>query len=160
MQYKDLNLNKLRDDNGLDFAHYTYLKDMCTCCYGPFDFPKRFWRNSEKPTKVKDANGFHYEINEKVLNENDIQYILFQNAENGIGNVKDTDEIRDYQSIAWQFPMEKMKRICQDLQEQFGDEYVVAMPTDEFTCIMICAVNYPGLEEKIKSQGYINIREV
>lgn len=143
MQYKDLNLNKLCDDNGLDFAHYTYLKDMCTCCYGPLDFPKRYWRGREKPKT-----------------EESVQYILFQNAENGIGVVKDTDEIRDYQSVAWQFPMEKMQKVCKDLQEQFGSEYVVAMPTDEFTCIMICKVDYPGLEEKMKTQGYIDIRTI
>lgn len=141
MQYKDLNLNKLRDDNGLDFAHYTYLKDMCTCCYGPLDFPKRYWKNGEKSKT-----------------EEDIQYILFKNAENGIGNVKDTDEIRDVQSIAWQFPMEKMQQICKDLQEQFGDEYVVLMPTDEFTCIMVYNINYKDLDGKIKETKYIDVR--
>lgn len=158
MQYKDLNLNKLRDDNGLDFAHYTYLKDMCTCCYGPFDFPKRYWKDGGKPVKIKDKDGCHYEINGKIVDEDNIQYILFRNAENGAGNVKDTDEIRDVQSIGWQFPMEKMQKVCKDLQGQFGNEYVVLMPTDEFTCIMVYNINYKDLDGKIKETKYIDVR--
>lgn len=143
MQYKDLNLNKLRDDNGLDFAHYTYLKDMCTCCYNPLDFPKKYWRNGEKTKTIDEA-----------------QYILFQNADNGSGYVQNTDEIRDIQYVYWQFPMEKMEMVCKDLQQQFGDEYVVAMPQDNSTSIMICKSNYPLLEEKIKSKCLIDIRTV
>lgn len=143
MQYKDLNLNKLRDDNGLDFAHYTYLKDMCTCCYGPLDFPKRYWSNGEKVKTIDDA-----------------QYIIFQNADNGCGHVKNTDEIRNVQYVYWQFPMEKMKKICKDLQQQFGDEYVVAMPQDESTSIMICKANHQLLEERMKNACRIDIRTV
>lgn len=34
MKYKELNLKKIREDNDLDFAHFTYQKGMCSCCYG------------------------------------------------------------------------------------------------------------------------------
>lgn len=33
MQYGDLNLKKIRDDNEFDFAHFTYQRGMCSCCY-------------------------------------------------------------------------------------------------------------------------------
>lgn len=143
MQYKDLNLKKIRDDNGLDFAHFTYQKGMCSCCYGPRDLPKRYWRGNTIPD-----------------DDYDYTYLLFKNADNGSGHVKRTDEIEDYTCISWDFPMEKLEKICKDLQAQLGEEYVVLMPTDELTCISIFKANYPYLEDKIKSRDYIDIRKV
>lgn len=52
--YKSLNLKKVRDDNGLDFAHFTYLKNQCSCCYGPADLPARYWAGGKRPEKVTD----------------------------------------------------------------------------------------------------------
>lgn len=43
-KYGDLKLSKLRDELGLDFAHYTYLRGQCSCCYGPLDMSARYWR--------------------------------------------------------------------------------------------------------------------
>ena len=37
MKYQELNLKKIREDNGLDFAHFTYLRNMCSCCSTPLD---------------------------------------------------------------------------------------------------------------------------
>lgn len=119
MKYKELNLKKIRDDNGLDFAHYTYKKGMCSCCYGPKDLPKRYWKNGV------------------ILEHDDYTYILFKNADNGSGVVKRDDEIRSYQCISWRFPMEKLQKVCDDLQNQLGNNYVVIVPKDNFTCIII-----------------------
>ena len=143
MQYKDLNLKKIRDDNDLDFAHFTYQRGMCSCCYGPRDLPKRYWRGNTIPEDSYDYT-----------------YLLFKNADNGSGHVKKTDEIEDYTCIEWDFPMEKMEKICKDLQTQLGDEYVVAMPKDKFSCILIFKANHPFLEEKIGSRNLIDIRGV
>lgn len=143
MQYGDLNLKKIRDDNGLDFAHFTYQKGMCSCCYGPRDLPKRYWRGNIIPD-----------------DDYDYTYLLFKNADNGSGHVKKTDEIDDYTCIEWGFPMEKMEKVCKDLQEQLGDEYVVLMPTDTYTCIQIFRYDYPYLADYIMKCNYIDIRKV
>ena len=143
MQYQDLNLKKLRDDNGLDFAHFTYQRGMCSCCYGPRDLPKRYWRGNTIP-----ADDYDY------------TYLLFKNADNGSGHVKRTDEIDNYTCIEWGFPMEKLEKVCKDLQAQLGDGYIVLMPTDTHTCIGIFRYDYPYLEDKLKERNYIDIRKV
>lgn len=143
MQYGDLNLKKIRDDNGLDFAHFTYQRGMCSCCYGPRDLPKRYWRGNVIPE-----------------DDYDYTYLLFKNADNGSGHVKRTDEIDNYTCIEWRFPMEKLEKVCKDLQEQLGDKYVVLMPADKYTCIGIYRADFPYLEDKIKSRDYVDIRKV
>ena len=122
MKYKDLNLKKIREDNDLDFAHFTYKNGMCSCCYGPKDLPKRYWRGGTIPE------------------HNDYTYILFKNANNGSGIVKRNDEIccHSYDCISWDFPIEKLENVCKDLQTQLGDEYVVLVPPNTMYCIIIC----------------------
>ena len=56
--------------------------------------------------------------------------------------------------------MEKLEKVCKDLQAQLGDEYVVLMPTDELTCICIFKTTYPYLQEKLEGGRMIDIREV
>lgn len=143
MQYGDLNLKKIRDDNGIDFAHFTYQRGMCSCCYGPKDLPKRYWRGNIIPN-----------------DDYDYTYLLFKNADNGSGHVKRTDEIKNHTCIEWYFPMEKLEKICKDLQEQLGDEYVVLMPTDTLTCIGIYKADFPYLADTLKERDYIDIRKV
>lgn len=143
MQYGDLNLKKIRDDNGLDFAHFTYQRGMCSCCYGPRDLPKRYWRGNRIP-----ADDYEY------------TYLLFKNADNGSGHVKRADEIDNYTCIEWGFPMEKLEKICKDLQEQLGDKYVVLMPTNTHTCIQIFKYDFPYLADKLKERDCIDIRRV
>jgi hypothetical protein len=43
--------------------------------------------------------------------------------------------------------MEKLEKVCKDLQEQIGDKYVVLMPTDTYTCIQIFRYDYPYLAD-------------
>lgn len=143
MQYKDLDLKKIRDDNGLDFAHFTYQRGMCSCCYGPKDLPKRYWRGNVIPEKDYD----------------DCTYLLFKNADNGDGHVKRTDEIKDYQCIEWSFPMEKLRKICRELQEQVGDNYMVMIPPDESNCIIIFGKSNADSIERHKKDGYRYIWE-
>lgn len=143
MQYGDLNLKKIRDDNGLDFAHFTYQRGMCSCCYGPRDLPKRYWRGNVIPE-----------------DDYDYTYLLFKNSDNGSGHVKRSDEIDNYTCIEWDFPMEKLEKVCKDLQEQLGDKYVVLMPTDTYTCIQIFRYDFPYLEDKLKERNCIDIRKV
>lgn len=120
MQYKDLNLKKLRDENGLDFAHFTYLPKQCSCCYGPLDLPARYWRRGIKPETM-----------------DNVQYLLFKNADNGSGFVRRNDELSEVEYIEWNFPLEKLDKICEELQRQVGKEYVVLIPKDITTCISI-----------------------
>lgn len=142
MQYKDLNLKKIRDDNGLDFAHFTYQRGMCSCCYGPKDLPKRYWRGNTIPADDYD----------------DYTYLLFKNADNGSGHVKRTDEIENYTCIEWDFPIEKLKKICMDLQEQLPDYYTVMMPPSESECIIIFK-NKKDSMYRHEQMGYVNIKE-
>lgn len=155
MQYKDLNLKKIRDDNGLDFAHFTYQRDMCSCCYGPLDLPKRYWRGGKKPVSIDG----HYEIDGEKIDTGEIQYILFKNANNGSGYVKGADEIKDYQCIEWGFPVEKLNKICRDLQEQVGKDYVVMIPPNDMHCIIIFHKTNADSIERHKRDGYKYIEE-
>lgn len=135
MKYKDLNLKKIREGNDLDFAHFTYKNGMCSCCYGPKDLPKRYWRNNTIPEG------------------DDYTYILFKNANNGSGVVKRDDEIcgNTYECISWDFPIEKLENVCKDLQAQVGDEYVVLKPKDKLSCILICKKGTRYVEGHLKS---------
>lgn len=118
-QYKDLDLRKVRDIMGLDFAHYTYLKGQCSCCHGPKDLPKIYWRG-------------------RVIPEHgEYTYLLFKNAYNGSGCVTKKDFIQDYTCVEWRFPVDKLDKVCEILQAQLGDEYVVQKPESDMYCILI-----------------------
>lgn len=118
-KYKDLDLNKIRDDNGLDFAHYTYRKGMCSCCYGPKDLAKIHWKGRTIPKG------------------DDYTYLLFKNADNGSGTVTANDIITNHTYIEWRFPLDKLHKVCSDLQEQLGPEYTVLVPYNSLYCIGI-----------------------
>lgn len=140
MKYSELNLKKIRDDNGLDFAHFTYQKGMCSCCYGPKDLPKRYWKRGVIP------------------DGDDYTYLLFKNADNGSGHVKRNDEIM-CDCIEWDFPMEKLANVCTDLQTQVGSGYVVFIPTSYDFCIKIVSRRYRYFESAFKDERYIPISE-
>lgn len=140
MMYKELNLKKIRENNDLDFAHYTYKNGMCSCCYGPKDLPKRYWKGGAIPE------------------HDDYTYLLFKNANNGGRIVKRDDEIEDYQCVSWKFPIEKLENVCKDLQTQLGDGYVMLKPQDDWHCILICKVGSYYIEEEIKQGHYTTIQ--
>lgn len=119
-QYKDLDLKKIREAADLDFAHYTYQKHMCSCCYGPKDLPKLYWKNRTIPD--------HYNYS----------YILFKNASNGGGAVTKNDTIKHHTCISWKnMTAEQLDMVCQMLLDQLDSDYAIAKPKCETLCIII-----------------------
>lgn len=149
--YGSLNLKKLRDDNGLDFAHFTYLRGQCSCCYGPQDLPSCYWVKGKKPVETQMPDG----TMRFVPPLSNIQYILFKNANNGSGTVTKNDiickrSIRNLPAwrrtghdhtyrvcIEWKFPDEKMDGVLRSLREQLDDDYVILRPSLCSECITI-----------------------
>lgn len=139
MTYGELNLKKLRERCGLDFAHYTYIKGMCSCCYGPADLPAKYWRDN----KVIPDTDPRY---------NDIHYILFKNANNGSGEVRSNDTIC-YPSkqqkkwgcvfgyypvcIEWSLTPTQLEQVLKELRRQLDEDYHVIRPKDDMECIQI-----------------------
>jgi hypothetical protein len=120
LKYKDLDLKGLREKCDIDFAHYTYKSDQCSCCYGPKDLPKRYWRDGV----IKDAG---------------YSFILFKNANNGSGVVK-RDDYLSYQSticISWNLSDKQLNAVVRELRKQVGSEFIVSKPTNEYTCIIL-----------------------
>ena len=146
--YAELNLAKLRDEVGLDFAHYTYTGGRCSCCYFPHDLPSVYWKGKTRAEKLANK--------EKGKESEEYEYILFKNAENGGGEVKKTDRIcmrtdwyyRNYIGpvyVEWKMSEDKLIKTCELLQEQLGAEYEVIKPDDVLKCIEI---RYIGEEIK------------
>lgn len=136
MKYKDLNLKKLREENGLDFAHFTYLPGQCSCCYGPLALPARYWHRGIKPATMEN-----------------VQYLLFKNADNGSGSVHRNDDLDDVEYIEWGFPLEKLDKVCEDLQTQLGKEYVVLVPKDITRCISVVRIDREDSIKRVLSRG-------
>lgn len=118
-KYSDLKLKEIREAAGIDFAHYTYHRGQCSCCYGPKDLPKLYWKNRVIPE------------------HDDYSYILFKNADNGSGTVTKNDIIDDYTCISWKCSEEQLDTVCKMLEEQLDDDYIVEKPEDPHTCIVI-----------------------
>lgn len=123
--YGDLNLKAIREACGLDFAHYTYQKNQCSCCYGPQDQPKRYWLNG-------------------IIPEHDnYSFVLFKNAYNGSGTVTKSNIIEDYTCIEHKFnTTEQAHQFCKLLKEQLGNDYVVTYRNNEFTVVIHTQAGY------------------
>jgi len=132
--YKDLNLKKLREEAGLDFAHFTYKRGQCSCCYGPLDMADRYWAKGKRPQKINVTYNTNGEIASYQYDRplEQVQYILFKNASNGSGTVTKDDIICEWPirrkkqihfspryrvCIEWQFPIEKMNPVLKCLRE-------------------------------------------
>jgi hypothetical protein len=133
--YNELDLKTIREKAGLDFAHYTYRKGQCSCCYGPEDLPKRYW-NPESIT-IDSLDRIH------PKNE-DYSYILFKNSDNGSGHVTSKDAIAptshpcDTVYVSYGFnDAEQKNTVITLLKEQLGDAYTVHVPEDDSECISI-----------------------
>lgn len=145
VKFKDLNLRKIMEDCGIDFAHYTYMSGMCSCCYGPKDMSARYWAG--KTMKEREAR------KAKAKETGEYTYILFKNAKNGSGTVNGEDyvcsvyhndkkkfwvpknAVNEY--IGWRFPEDKLDKVCSALQDQLGEEYKVIKPNSRYCCIEI-----------------------
>lgn len=117
--YSDLNLKAIREALNIDFAHFTYKQGQCSCCYGPKDLPKMYWKDRTIPEG------------------DDYSYILFKNANNGSGTVMGRDYIKHNQYIEWGLNEEQLDGVCKMLQEQLGSRYKVIKPEDNRETIII-----------------------
>lgn len=128
MIYKDLKLKEFRDELGLDFAKHGYERDQCSCCYGPKD-QSRVWFSKK-----------YREMTQEQFDEvstNDLNYIMFKNANNGGGFVTENDEIKGYQCVEWNLPSVDLHTVCIELQKRLGDEYTVLEPSSSSWTIVI-----------------------
>lgn len=130
--YGQLKLAELRDKVGLDFAHFTYLKNMCSCCYHPHDMAALYWKGKTRQEKAENKR--------KGAEKRDYEYILFKNAYNCGGRVTKTDLICKLNRrtdelcnayVEWNMSDEKLDLTCKLLQEQLGDFYEVIKPLNE-----------------------------
>lgn len=140
-RYADLDLKKIRDECGLDFARHTYSKHQCSCCYGPLDMAAKWWAKGKKPKKIhktyrEDGSLAGYEWDRPTDN---ISYILFKNASNTGGAILSMDEeILDNTCIRYHFTDDTQKcHVCEMLQEQLGNGYVLDIPDNSRFCIVI-----------------------
>ena len=147
MKYKELDLPKIMAEENLDFAHWTYQCGQCSCCYGPEDQPKRYWRNGDRPEDMYGYSGLDVHTRKPIFHfvkiwkgkkyEYNARTILFKNADNGGGIVHREDEI-EHDYIEYNLEnMEQVQRICNLLQQQLGEEYEVVCPADKTRCIEI-----------------------
>lgn len=125
MKYRDLDLKKLRDECGLDFAHYTYKRVQCSCCYGPRDMAAIHWRGR------------------KIKEDGDITYILYKNAYNGRGWVTKDDDVHDHDCISWKMPLKLLSKVCSALSTQYGEGFRVYKPKNDFYTIVVAKKDYP-----------------
>jgi len=146
MKYKELNLRELREEADLDFAHFTFEPNQCSCCYGPKDLPARYWRNGIIP---KDNDNF--------------TYILFKNANNGSGSVTKEDEIQNYTCVMHRFRDDDQRdKTCRLLAEQLTDDYVVAVPCNSgYTIIIFKKAQFKEEKKKINNRfHYVHVEDI
>ena len=142
-KYKDLDLKAIREACDLDFAHYTYKKGMCSCCYNPKDLASLYWRNHTIPSEKSAYEAYWWTDSPKEeVNCNEYTYLLFKNADNGSGHVTKEDYVDGYTCVEWGFPMDKLDKVCDMLQEQLGEFYNIKKPTNHSTCIVITPIDY------------------
>lgn len=108
----------------MDFAHYTYSRGMCSCCYDATDLPERYWKKGVLQ-KIKSGEQESY------------SFILFKNAVNGSGCVRRNDKIKDIQYILWNMPLERLEKVCKDLYVMLREEFFVIVPSDDSSTIVL-----------------------
>lgn len=136
--YGELNLRELREKCDIDFAHYTYNRGMCSCCYGPKNLAKTHWRKGIDIETVKDYS-----------------YILFKNADNGSGAVTRNESIHDVQFIGWGgMDDEKLNMVCKELSIQLGEDYVILVPKTTYTTIIAVRRSSIYFESYFERENY------
>lgn len=156
MYYRDLNLKGLREKLGLDFAHFTYKDNQCSCCYGPSDMASIHWRNRE----VIEVDDPRFEK---------VNYILFKNANNGSGSVTKNDKLKDTEYIEYQLEsFDLVKKVCEELFNQVsGYGYGVLVPKNTNKCILLFDIERAKkfashgndyIKEEMKNNDYILLK--
>ena len=83
-------------------------------------------------------------------------YILFKNACNSSGSVKKKDPIKDFQCISYNVTDDaQLQLICDELQKQLGDDFIVFRPKTYKTCIMIINKNTENVENINQNEYYL-----
>ena len=131
--YKDLRIDDLRKETDIDFAHYTYRKGQCSCCYGPRDQASIHWKDR------------------KIRDDEDVQYIIFNNSDNGSGAVKANDTVSDIEFIEWGLTDENLEKVCSALSKHFGEDFIVVKPISNMRTIIVL---YKYAEPKIENDFY------
>ena len=141
--YADLNLKELREKCDIDFAHYTYKRGQCSCCYGPKYLAKTHWRKGIDVETVEDYS-----------------YILFKNADNGSGCVTKNDELNDIEFVEWgELDDEKMNAVCEELSIQYGNGWVVLIPNNNYKTIIIVNREYRNFKFYMEDENYDSFYE-
>ena len=55
--------------------------------------------------------------------------------------------------------MEKLNKVCQDLQEQVGDDYIVMVPPSDMSCIIVFNKSNTDNIKRHEVQGYTHIKK-
>lgn len=122
--YKDLKLIDFRKKMDLDFCHFTYKGNQCSCCYGPKDLPARYWKNGV------------------IQKDKDFKYLLYKNANNGSGTRKLNDFVNDVDFISWgNMDSNELENVCKELSNTYGEDYIVLVPSDEYSTIIVIDKN-------------------
>lgn len=139
--YHDLDLVKVRDACGLDFASHIYGNEKCSC-FDPRHMPAKYWAKGKRPKRIiksHDKNGRPVAwIYDRDIY--DVTYIRFKNAKKGRGYNKIlNDPIKDNTCIEYNFASEEQKlKVCAMLQAQLGDDYEMEVPGGKYGYIGGC----------------------
>lgn len=103
--------------------------------------PAKYWAKGKKTKKINVTRDQKGDINSYQWDRdtNEIPFILFKNANNGCGVINSLEEpIKDYTLIEHHFVSKEQKhQVCEMLQYQLSEEYVVVEPDDKLVCIVI-----------------------
>lgn len=141
MLYSDLNLNYLKNLLNLDFAHFSYVNKMCSCCFSISDFPTKYWRDG-------------IIVSKESSNFNNLNYILFKNSIDGTGEVSLNDTLDNFESIEYKFVnRELLVSFCSELSNICNKfNYQVLIPSNEDLSIIL--VNEKCLLNKANKKRY------
>lgn len=141
MLYNDLKLDYLKNILNLDFAHFSYVNKMCSCCFSISNFPSEYWRDGKIVCK-------------NTIDFDKLNFILFKNSIDGTGEVSVNDNLSDFESIEYQFEnKEKLINFCNELSNicnKFG--YQVLIPPNNDLSVIL--VNSKGLLNKLNKKRY------
>ena len=143
--YGELDLRSIRDKCLLDFAHWSFQKNMRSSKNTPEDMSEIYWRGH----KVK---------------HDDYTYVLFKNSLDEAGIVRKRDFIKDNTLILCRFDdkakfnCETQKSLfCRLLSYQLSPDYRIGIPNSEGLPIkIICKCRAMTAEELTSDYTYID----
>lgn len=103
------------DSLGLDFFSYTYEEGKCSCCHDVFDLSETNWHDGLKKT-----------------HEENPKWLLFNNADNLVGEVNESMFINAYTFIRFSDNLnntEHLESIVNNLKQRLGEAYELDVET-------------------------------